>query len=253
MRLWFSVALIVLNSGVGWGLTAGGQSAPHGRDLRIDLPLSEASICAAARHWASVNSRLVGVECMAEGKPQRSTAVLVHEQLDLTGMTPESSLQTMLERLPGYQKHTDGSLAVIRPKAKAVGGLPAMLDRTIPTFSLTNASLVDAAEAVNRLFDPGYTMTRLHVGGNGAAVDPSKRERLDQLYSLYNQRFVPAITLHLQSVTVEQILNQISIQTNTSWQVQFSSAAKQYQDATIDFIAAGGPVRSGGRVPVGRR
>jgi len=253
MRLWLSVALIVVNSGVGWGLAAERQAAPHGRDLRIDLPLSEASICAAARHWASVNDRLIGVECMAESKPQHSTAVLVHEQLDLTSMTPESSLQTILDRVPGYQKHTDGSLAVIRPKAKAGAGAPAMLDRTVPAFSLTNASLVDAAEAVNRLFDPGYTLTRLHIGGNGAAVDPSQRERLEHLYSLYNQRFVPAITLHLQNVTVEQILNQISIQTNTSWQVQFSSPAKQYQDATIDFIAAGGPVRSGGRVPVGRR
>jgi hypothetical protein len=219
--------------------------------LKVELPLTDSSICSAAGQWSIASKTLVGVECFWESaRPERRPAAdrVVHE-LNLSGMSAPESLNMLIAQLPTYEARIDGKIAVLRPKT-AGGASASMLDRAVPRFELRDASLVEALVAVNQLYDPGYQIAGPAATGprtmNGVrATSDRARGLIQAAIERYNDRFVKSITVNLRNTTVEKILSEIALQSGQSWRVMYVRPTKQYQDSTIDFLTVGEPLRSG--------
>jgi hypothetical protein len=178
--------------------------------LTIDVPLTATSACAAAPLWGGATHELVGVECLWE-PPGATAAQRVMRELDLSGMDTRSSLELMMTHSPEYEARVLDGITVFRPRATE----NSMLDVVVPHFAVSNASLVDAAEAVNRIFDPSYRVTGAELAGprNPASiVATSERARrlIEAATIKYNERFTKSITLEMTGATVEDILSALA-------------------------------------------
>jgi hypothetical protein len=211
--------------------------------VTIELPLTEYSICSAASVWGQAAKVLTGVECFwapVELVPGRNDRVV--DALDLTGMEVAPSLELLISQLDAVEAKRVNDLVVFRPS----DGQTSMLDRVVPQFSLRNASLVEAADAVSRIFDAAYqSPPRTRAGGAIRATSERAHAQIEQIHARYNERFVPSITIQVANVTVLQILGEIAKQAHVSWRVQYVRRSRQYQDSVIEFLTAVEPVRTG--------
>ena len=220
------------------------------RPLRVDLPLTPASICVTAPMWGGAAGQLVGVECEWEpvAQPREADRRVVRE-LDLTGLEAGPSLDLLMAELPAYDTHRRDQVTVFRPKRRD-RFTTTMLDVVVARFTLKDASLVEAAEAVNRLFDPSYRLGTLEAAGPRSAAKieaTSERARalIEKSIEKYNERFAKRITMDLAGATVEEILTAISRQAGESWRVMYIRPGGRYEDSLIEFLISGEPLRTG--------
>ena len=257
MRLHFAVVTAIVVVSVG-GIQNASQDAAADktvRSLRIDLPLTSVSICTAALQWGAAARETVGIECVWEPvDAPRSPNERVVRQLDLSRLPATAALEQMMRHLPAYDAETRNGVAVFRPK-RTRGSTPSILDVTVPRFTLENVNLVEAAVAVNRLFDPNYRVSGPEIAGPRSnsriqATSEEARALIEESVRKYNERFVKRINVDLSGATVEEILNTIARQAHSSWRVMYVAATGRYEDALIEFLGNAEPLRTGpGRAP----
>ncbi len=112
------------------------------------------------------------------------------------------------------------------------------LDRNVPRFTLTNASLAGAAEAVRRIFEPGYILPDVPLQPPATEDTDRARQYRDQ----YNERFRPVLTLDLKNVTIEAILTAIAAKRGggCGWFVEYLSDERRLEDSLVVFYVPGG-------------
>lgn len=204
------------------------------RQFRVPLPLTEYNILPVIRMWALATETAIGVECLfpaplaATVEPGR-----VMSLLDLSGMGVRSSIEKMMREVPQYQaRFTQEGVLILRLKGADA------LDQVVPRFSLTNASLARAAEAVRQILEPGYVLP-------DAPLQPpitGDTYRARQYREQYNERFKPFLDLDLMNVTVETVLTAIvrARGGGCSWMVIYLSDAKRIEDSLVGFYVPGG-------------
>ncbi len=207
------------------------------RQLRIPLPLTETTVGTAAMLWSTQTGIPTGVEGRSlSGKP--TTPGRVSSFLDLRGLRYSESVEEMMKHASGYQAKYDGSFLILRQK-RTNSDLDVVVDR----FTLTNASLVKAAESVWKVFEPSYVLPA-HPAMPVADETEYARQRREQ----YNERFDPMINVDLGQVTVESILTEIAKKygRGCSWSVRYTSDDGRFSQCILTFYAPKGAQVSAG-------
>jgi len=207
------------------------------RQLRVPLPLNETTIRVPAMLWSAQTGIPTGVEGRnLAGKPTATGRV--SSTLDLAGLSYMESIEELLKYAPDYQARFDGRFLILRLK-----NIDSDLDRLIPRFTLKGASLVEAAQSVWRIFEPGYVLP-----AHPAMPVPEETEYDRQKRELYNERFDPVINVDVTQAKVEVILTEIagSYGKGCNWSVIYTSDARRFTECILMFYAPKGAQVSAG-------
>ena len=148
---WCGIACLLILSGAAPGLTQEVREKKLS-EFKVVLPLTDALLMPAIRMWSAASGIPIGVEGRYPTKPPlRTESGGLFAVCDLTGMGIRESIVKMMKQSPQYRAgFDDDGMLILRPK-KATA-----LDRKVPRFTLTDASLVRAAEVVRQIFEPDY-------------------------------------------------------------------------------------------------
>jgi len=148
------------------------------------------------------------------------------------------SIDELLKYAPDYQAKFDGRFLILRLK-----NIDSDLDRVVTRFALKDASLVEAAQSVWRIFEPDYV---LPAHPAMPAVDETEYDR--QKRELYNERFDPVLNVDVSRATVESILTEIARNygKGCNWSVLYTSDARRFTECILMFYAPKGAQVSAG-------
>ncbi len=198
------------------------------RHLRLALPITPSTISSAAMLWSGATGIQTGVECQFSGGPRQEGRILSF--LDLSGMSIPESVDEMMKQIPQYQATWMGEFLLLRPRDGN-----GVLDRVVPRFSLRQASLVSAVQAVRQIYEPDYVIRALPQSAPADEGDYARQKR-----EQYNARFKPMITLDISNAPVVDILTDIARQVGASWTVQYRTEARRFEDALVTMVAPSG-------------
>jgi len=214
------------------------RAEPRIRTLRIPLPLTEFSVSAAAMMWTNATGVPTGVEGLMRTAAETSAGrSRILSTLDLSGLTIKQSAEEIVQQLGDYQGRFADESLVLRPARRSP------LDVVVPRFTLTQAGLLGAVEAVHQIFQPAYVIRATPVPPPAAGESAYAKELRDR----YNEKFRPVITLDLTNATVETILIAIAkAYGGASWAVLYTSEDRRFEECVVTvFVPKGVSVSAG--------
>jgi hypothetical protein len=222
------VALVVA---VGFAQRAPGTS--RSVNFRLGLPLTERNICNAALQWGSAVGIPVGVECRWDTNPPPAAESRLARSLDLSGLGAVESLQLLTQQLPGYTSHLTRGFAILRRTPLPGQSPTGTLERIVPAFTLEQATLNHAAEAVYALLNPSFRAVPRPTGRGVLRQQPPAQGH--------------PISVNVSNASIETILTAIC-QTHggdISWRVAYLTDSYTLADSIVQFLGRGVSVTAG--------
>jgi len=171
------------------------------KEISVDLPLTETGWVSAIMRLAARDRRLFGLE-LAPGAPKPRHPEAGDTRLVLTDVGLDEALSLLVDHDARYSVQRAGDVIAIRPTA-SINNRDDFLNRRIPDFELTDATLFDAIDAINHTLDRGY---RQHARHESFPTQFSQN-RTNQI----RDAIATPIRLRLVNMTVREVLNAIAL------------------------------------------